>query len=103
MRTIEQPIIALQHGRATKSAGGKVVYLGGMRAVFGGLVRVSPRVFGEKWLLLQVRRQGLDEISGKSATTVGSSTKLMPEMPHAGEHHRQPGCVGGGDDFGVAH
>ena len=27
----------------------------------------------------------------------------MPEMPHAGERHGDPGRVGGGDDVGVAH
>jgi hypothetical protein len=27
---------------------------------------------------------------------------LVPEMPHACEHHGDAGGVGGGDDFGVA-
>ena len=27
----------------------------------------------------------------------------MPEMPHDGQHHGDPGAVGSGDDLGVAH
>lgn len=26
----------------------------------------------------------------------------MPEMPHAGEHHREPRRIGGSDDLGIA-
>src|SRR5207342_1507609 len=33
----------------------------------------------------------------------GSTDALVPEMPDAGEHHRDVVFVGGGDDFVVAH
>ena len=32
-----------------------------------------------------------------------SNTDSVPEVAHAGEHHRQPVFVGGGDHFGIAH
>src|SRR5690606_4359340 len=36
-------------------------------------------------------------------TTPADRVRSMPEMAHAGEHHRDAALVGGGDDLVVAH
>ena len=55
--------------------------------------------------LFRMRKDDIEELSAARSGDErrrAALSRLVAEVPHPGEQHRQPGLVGGGDDFVVA-